>query len=292
MSITTLFLRYMCAKNDYKRDKGLSISNDLLCHKNIKYDKDRLQKLDVYRPKNTSEKLPVIISVHGGAWVYGTKEVYKYYCADLALRGFVVINFSYRLSPRHKFPCHLEDSVNVVNWMYEHLEEYGINENAIFAVGDSAGAHILSLLCTLNNNPKLASKFNFKLNSKFNPKAIALNCGFYDTSIAKESDLDITNIMNEVLQNKGTKEELELVSSINHITKEFPPTFLMSANGDFLLNQAHKFSNKLQELSIPHKLKIYGNDTNKLEHVFHLDMRSDFAKQCNDEECDYFKQFI
>ena len=37
MSITTLFLRYMCAKNDYKRDKGLSISDELVCYKNIKY---------------------------------------------------------------------------------------------------------------------------------------------------------------------------------------------------------------------------------------------------------------
>lgn len=292
MSLSTLILRFMCTKNDYKRDKGLTTSKDLECFKNIRYGKDRLNKLDIYRPRNAKGKLPVIISVHGGAWVYGTKEVYKLYCADLALRGFVVINFSYRLSPRHKFPCHLEDSVEVVNWMYEHLDEYGMDEEKIFAVGDSAGAHILSLLCSLNINPTLASKFNFKLNSKFAPKAIALNCGFFDASIAKESDMDITSIMNDVLPNKGTKEELEVVSSINHITKDFPPTFLMSATGDFLLNQAHKFASKLQELEVPYQIKIYGDDTNKLGHVFHLDMRSEFARQCNDEECDYFRQYI
>lgn len=291
MSFYSLVLRYMCAKNDYKRDKGLSIPKELDCFRNIRYGKDRMNVLDVYRPK-TNGKLPVIISVHGGAWVYGSKEVYKHYCASLAQRGFVVINFSYRLSPRHKFPCHLEDSVKVVNWLYENLEVYGMDENAIFAVGDSAGAHILSHLCTLNINPDFAANFNFKINPKFAPKAVALNCGFYDASIAKESEMDITNIMNDVLQNKGTQEELNLVSSISHITKEFPPTYIMSANADFLQNQVQPLANKLESLHVPYKLKIYGDDTNKLEHVFHLDMRSEFAKLCNDEECEYFKSFI
>ena len=291
MSMYSLILRYMCFKNDRKRDKGLIISKDLDCFKNIRYGKNRMNKLDVYRPK-AAGKLPVIISVHGGAWVYGSKEVYKHYCASLAERGFVVINFSYRLSPRYKFPCHLEDSVHVVNWMYEHLDEYGIDENAIFAVGDSAGAHILSQLCSLNNNKTFAANFNFKLNPKFNPKAIALNCGFYDASIAKESELDITNIINDVLQNKGTPEELELVSSINHIPEGFPPSYIMSSNADFLQNQAQPMADKLLSLNIPHVLRIYGDDNNKLEHVFHLDMRSKFAKQCNDEECEYFRRFI
>ena len=291
MSMYSMLLRYMCAKNDRKRDKGLLISKDLKCFKNIKYGNNRMNVLDVYRP-HTNEKLPVIISIHGGAWVYGSKDVYKYYCASLAERGFVVINFSYRLSPRYKFPCHLEDSVKVINWMYEHLEEYGIDENAVFALGDSAGAQILSHLCSLHNNKKFASKFNFKLTSNFNPKAIALNCGFYDANIMKESELDITNIINDVLQNKGTPEELDLVSPINHIPEGFPPSYIMSANADFLQNQAQPMADKLASLNVPYVLKIYGDENNRLEHVFHLDMRSELGKLCNDEECEYFKSFL
>lgn len=291
MSMYSIILRYMCSKNDNKRDKGLTFPNDLDCIRNIKYGNNRMNVLDVYRPK-TEGKLPVIISVHGGAWVYGTKEVYKHYCASLAKRGFVVINFSYRLSPKHKFPCHLEDSVQVVNWMYEHLEEYGIDENAVFAVGDSAGAQILSHLCSLNINQDFADNFKFKINSNFKPKAIALNCGFYDANIAKESKLDITNIINDVLQNKGTPEEFTLVSSINHVTEGFPPAYIMSCNADFLQNQAQPMADKLASLNVPHVLKIYGDDNHKLEHVFHLDMRSELATLCNDEECDYFKSFI
>ena len=61
------------------------------------------QKLDVYRQKDATGKLPVIVSVHGGGWVYGDKERYQFYCMDLAERGFAVVNFSYRLAPEYKF---------------------------------------------------------------------------------------------------------------------------------------------------------------------------------------------
>ena len=55
--------------------------------------------LDVYRPKlNIKGKLPVIMSVHGGGWVYGDKDVYQWYCMNLAQRGFAVVNYSYRLA--------------------------------------------------------------------------------------------------------------------------------------------------------------------------------------------------
>lgn len=101
--------------------------------------------LDVYRPKatNIEEKLPVIVSVHGGGWVYGDKEGYQYYCMSLAQRGFAVVNFSYRLAPESKFPASIIDTNLVFGWILDHAEEYGFDTENIFAVGDSAGAHML-----------------------------------------------------------------------------------------------------------------------------------------------------
>lgn len=88
--------------------------------------------------------LPAIVSVHGG-WVYGSKEVYQFYCMSLARRGFAVVNFSYRLAPKHKFPAPLEDANAVFHWVLAHAGEYGFDPERIFAVGDSAGANILRL---------------------------------------------------------------------------------------------------------------------------------------------------
>ena len=62
---------------DKKRDKGQTVPGDIIRFENLVYGPDtkfpKWQLLDLYRPaaKEKTEKLPVIVSVHGGAWVYG-----------------------------------------------------------------------------------------------------------------------------------------------------------------------------------------------------------------------------
>ena len=106
MSLTSLIVRYNFGKGDRKRDAGLTTPDDVKRYDNIPYGRDKKwQILDVYRPKEKEGKLPVIISVHGGGWVYGTKEVYQFYCMSLAQRGFAAVNFNYRLAPGHRYPA-------------------------------------------------------------------------------------------------------------------------------------------------------------------------------------------
>ena len=65
-------------KGDDIRDAGLTAPDDVIQYKDIAYGKDSaMQVLDVYRPKDTEGSLPVIVSVHGGGWVYGDKELYE-----------------------------------------------------------------------------------------------------------------------------------------------------------------------------------------------------------------------
>jgi len=104
MTMMSFMMRMISKSNDKKRDAGLVYPEDVIRSENISYGPHKMNVLDVYRPKNGSTKLPVIVSVHGGGWVYGDKELYSHYCVSLAQRGFVVVNFSYRLSPQNKFP--------------------------------------------------------------------------------------------------------------------------------------------------------------------------------------------
>jgi acetyl esterase/lipase len=118
--------------SDKKRDAGQTTPQDITRYDDILYGNDsRLKKwqyLDVYRPKSAVEadgslkKLPVIISVHGGAWVYGDKDKYQWYCMRLAQRGFAVVNFSYRLAPEEIFPAAIEDTEKVFNWVCDNAE--------------------------------------------------------------------------------------------------------------------------------------------------------------------------
>ena len=92
MSLYGLGLRASFKISDTIRDRGLQAPKDIVRFDNLPYGTDpRWQTLDVYRPKNAGgTALPVIVSVHGGGWVYGDKNLYQYYCMSLAQHGFAL----------------------------------------------------------------------------------------------------------------------------------------------------------------------------------------------------------
>ena len=90
-----------CKKSDDSRDSDLPHDiPEVERIDNLPYGPDeKWHTLDVYLPKKTDKPFPVIINIHGGGWIYGTKETYQYYGMSLAKRGFAFINPNYRLAP-------------------------------------------------------------------------------------------------------------------------------------------------------------------------------------------------
>lgn len=174
-----------CMVNDVKRDEGLTTPKGVERFDDIRYGSDeKWNVLDVYRPKAEEKRLPVIVSVHGGGWVYGDKELYQFYCMSLAERGFAVVNFTYRLAPEHKYPAPLEDINRVMEWIFQNEAQYGFDLKSVFLVGDSAGAHLAGIYSCICTNRTYASAYSFQVPEGFVPKALALNCGVYERAAA------------------------------------------------------------------------------------------------------------
>ena len=291
MSLQSILLRHAFKRSDDKRDAGLTVPADVRRVVDIPYGTDKKWNLlDVYRPKDAKGRLPVIVSVHGGGWVYGDKERYQYYCMSLAEQGFAVVNFTYGLAPKFKFPSQLRDVNAVFTWVLQNADEYGFDVEHVFGVGDSAGAHLLGLFCCLCTNPDYASQFSFSAPAGFVPKAVALNCGVYEITLGGKRDLT-ASLMRDLLPHKGTETELRQVSVLGHVSEKFPPAFVMTCEGDFLVEAAPPLVEKLQALGVPATYRYYGDKEHVLGHVFHCNMRLDAAAQCNRDECDYFKSF-
>ncbi len=292
MSIRSLYIRRAFGKSDKARDAGLSTPADIRRFDNIPYGKNKKwQILDVYRPKAAEGKLPVIISVHGGGWIYGTKEVYQFYCMSLAQRGFAVVNFNYRLSPEFKYPAQLEDTDTVVKWVLNNSEEYGFDVDNIFAVGDSAGGHLLSAYCEVLSNPEYAATYPFKGPEGFNFNAVALNCGVYKQDMPNKKE-KITSLLNDLLPKGWGEADVRHLNTYDKITEKFPPVFVMTANGDFLKGEIDYIVPELSRNNVPHEVHIYGTDDNQLGHVFHVNIRYKAAEICNDDECEFFRKYM
>ena len=303
--------------NDTRRDAGLKIPSDIECFFDIRYSKaDEVCLLDVYKPKrseksqcdkrvceeNSNFKFPVIVSVHGGGWVYGDKKLYSFYCMELARRGFAVVNFTYRLAPERKFPAALEDTNDVFKWILKNSSQYNLDTKNIFATGDSAGANYLATYAAICTNENFAKNFNFEIPKKLKLNAVYLNCGMYDfVSFSKTHDTKATG--GALFKKGGTRQELILASPIFHVEENFPPTFFVTAEEDFLREQVPPIAKIFCEKRIEFKYKCYraesarsakgrSKSAQKLGHVFMLDLRDKHSAPCLDEQCEFFREHL
>ena len=111
MTLSSLWFRFSAGRSDRKRDASIPLPTGVIEYRNLSYGSHGSDNLlDVYLPEGTTEPLPTIVSIHGGGYVYGTKEIYRRYGMDMARRGFAFINFNYRRAPKWKFPTPLEDT--------------------------------------------------------------------------------------------------------------------------------------------------------------------------------------
>jgi acetyl esterase/lipase len=111
---------------------------------NLADDAHPRQQLDLYLP--TTDNFPVVLYVHGGAWVGGDKNLYANIGNTLTEAGYGVAIINYRLSPEFTHPAHTEDGALAIKWLVAHIGEYGGDPDTFFLTGHSAGGHMVSLL--------------------------------------------------------------------------------------------------------------------------------------------------
>lgn len=106
-------------------------------------------KLDVYFPTNApGRRLPVVMYVHGGGWVMGSKAMLSMMPGptELLRRGYLVVAIDYRLAPQSKFPAMIEDAKCAVRFLRAHADDFRLDPKRIGVMGDSAGGHLVALL--------------------------------------------------------------------------------------------------------------------------------------------------
>lgn len=112
----------------------------------VSFGNDKQQYFLYYEPKSiTSDK--VILWVHGGGWNAGSPKYFDFVGQCVAKHGYRFVSLGYRLSPKNKYPCQIEDVCNGYNAALSFLSGKGIDTTKIVISGPSAGAHLSSILC-------------------------------------------------------------------------------------------------------------------------------------------------
>jgi acetyl esterase len=117
----------------------------------IKCD-ERTTSLRVYTP-NEDEHLPIILFIHGGAWVAGNLETHDNMARYLSREvKALVVSVEYLNSPEGKFPIPLEQCYDALLWIVEHALEFHADISRLAVIGDSAGGNMAAALCLLTRD--------------------------------------------------------------------------------------------------------------------------------------------
>lgn len=276
-----------------KHDKENPFPNDKVkISENISYlDDNKFHLMDIYQPYNNEKILPIIINIHGGGFLLGKKEVNKLYCAELAMKGYIVFCVEYPLSPKAKIIDILNDLIIAINKINEIAKEYNGDNNNIFLTGDSAGAYLCVYLSALKNNSNLINLL--KLKNKINPsiKGLGLISGMFYTNKFDQIGVFVPKLIYGKNYKKNYNSAYYNIEN-KEIISYLSPCFLVTNKGDFLRHYSVNFSKKLAKYNIKYKL-LNINSKKMLPHAFVAMLpETEEAKIANNEMMEFFTNII
>ena len=258
-----------------------------------RYKRDNWLRFDWHCPKmciktNQMEVCPTIFYFHGGGWSSADKSLYTYHCKELAERGFNVINVNYRLIPEYTMETVIDDCVKAIKFALQNYQQYAIDKENVFFMGDSAGAHISALLAGWKNNKIIDLNCNIK--------ALGLYYGVYDfTKFYNHPFKLLQTYHNMFVSVKTIPKELEnfyyLMSPINFVTSDFPPCFITSGEVDKLHNDSKNFVKILKDNNVETDILFFSKERKDGRHAF-LNINMLAAKQALLRVVEFFKKHI
>ena len=225
-------------------------------HSHISYgDSGKRNLLDIYHPQQSREGgFPVLLQVHGGAWMIGEKEQQALpLMYHMSQRGWLCVAINYRLSPKAAFPAHIIDVKKAIAWIREHIAEYGGNPDYIAITGGSAGGHLSALAALTPNREEWQPGFE---NVDTTVQAAVPFYGVFDflDRFNIRAKMSMEQMMADKVLQCSRQENPQLwssVSPLDHISADAPPMFVVQGTHDSLVwvEEARAFVSALQAVA-------------------------------------------
>ena len=210
----------------------------------VTFAPDRGLKLDVWAPRPTDHKLPVVIFLYGGGWVAGSRGGYSFAGSGYAGQGFVTVVPDYRLVPTVRFPAFVDDGALAVKWTRDNIARFGGDPDRIALAGHSAGSYNAAMLAL---DPHFLRDAGVPAGTI---KAAALLSGPYDF-------YPFTEVRGrDALGNWPRPAETQ---PINFVTRAAPPMLLATGSADDIVKprNSEALAAKLRANDVPVELKVY-----------------------------------
>lgn len=216
--------------------------------------------MDLYLP-GTGTNFPLIVWIHGGGWMAGSKENPP--GLRMVLHSFAMASLNYRLSQEAIFPAQLIDCKAAIRWLRAHASDYGIDPNRIAVWGASAGGHLVALLGTTGDDKEFDQGENTNISSR-----VQAVCDWFGPT----DFMQITNYPSQLHHGDSNSPESLLIGGvigqnpdkvlaanpIHYITKDDPPFLIMHGDKDPLVpwQQSQILADALKKAGVPVQFHI------------------------------------
>ena len=262
----------------------------------INYGDGYKEILDLHLPAQTNGTCPLIIWVHGGAYVAGYRGYVTFYARVLAHYGYAVAAIDYTLAPEAQYPMPLVQIGKAYTFLT--TEDYEgkafVDTSKIFFAGDSAGAQLVAQFALLQTNQTYRHAFQNTHPDSPLPdiisadvlKGLLLYCGPFSLK-------DLQKTPNKLLKflfwqmswayfgkrRTAKISALDEVDVIPHLTADFPPSFITDGNALTFPKHGHALAAALKKLKVPTSTLIFDDPKNKVYHEFELDLKEPAAQK-------------
>ena len=208
-------------------------------------------RFDLFRPES-SVPAPLVICVHGGGWISGSKEDMREVALGLAAKGFAAACPNYRLAPLNPYPAAVEDIHSFVKAARENAAEWRIDPERMASLGNSAGGHLAAMagLTGLREN---------RVN------AVVDISGISDLTVPREKHFAISwAFLEEFMgcQYEGNEAAYREASPITHVDSNSPPFLVIHGENDDIVpvEQSRELCRALADSGVRHTSEYLPNE--------------------------------
>lgn len=210
----------------------------------------------VYRPMSTVNSVspaPVIVFFHGGGFVVGSIDIFDSLTRALAnATSAIVVSVGYRLAPAHPYPAAIEDAYTALQWVAKNIEDLGGDSARLVVAGESAGGNLAAVVALKARNeggPRIAGQILYYPATDLTDTQYLSRDKFSDGyGLSTEAAHSFHEAYVGHIEDKSDP----YVSPVYAPSlANMPPTLMVTAGFDRLLDSCRAFAKRLQQAGTP-----------------------------------------